>query len=430
MGAQHFSIDTTSISTHDPTLLALYHRAELGVAHTATVAAQIRLAAGTARDGRAEHAVFRALARRTAKRSVNGALGERRAGFDGCSTYITGTENGERGRADGKKGAERKRSDTTPVGTGELAMKRKEEGNGVGGAEPRDGALEWRITAGVVRTLVLIEGTDHLHMVIGTLQNKRTYHTGTELALVHHFPSTAYLLSTLQRSFVIIIHSTGTLLGPGVTETVTAKPVSLLADAVGGAVLVGVGAGPEGAGELGAGVGNRAVEGGWPACVVVTEDIPIRAGECGWTVERVEGVMKEVGAEKIGEGNWVHGSVLVEEVLENVGNTVVAYLDVGYASSPKEASTGWAHHHTTASIERFLAGEVSTEVWGSGWTAVFPVTVRLGGHTQGLLIEGGVNSPQREAYRTYLHRSTHTPPVVPLDSRTVSYSVRKGRQGT
>ena len=208
-------------------------------------------------------------------------------------------------------------------------MRRKEEENGVGGTETRYGTEKGRFATCVVRTLVLVEGTNHLHTVMGPSSHKSTYNTGTEFSLVDYFSSFAHLLSTLQRPSVEVIHITRTLLGAWVTQPITAQTITLLADDVGGTLLVGVGAGAEGTGVLGTAVRHGAFGGGRAARVVVAENVAVGAGERGGAVLRVVGVMEEVGAEQIGAGDGAAIGMLVEKELADVGNAVIADFDVG-----------------------------------------------------------------------------------------------------
>lgn len=89
------------------------------------------------------------------------------------------------------------------------------------------------------------------------MSEQMAYNTGTEIALVDHFAALAQLLAAVQRETVILIHIAGTLFAARVAESIAAHAIALLADAVGGALLVGVGAGAEGAGVLGTAVRAR-----------------------------------------------------------------------------------------------------------------------------------------------------------------------------
>ena len=161
------------------------------------------------------------------------------------------------------------------------------------------------------------------------MSEQMAYNTGTEIALVDHFAALAQLLATVQRETVILIHIAGTLFAARVAESITAHAIALLADAVGGSLLVGVGAGAEGAGVLGTAVRHRAVEGGRAARVVVAENEAVGAGESGGAVLRVVGVVEEIRTEQIGAGDGAAIGMLVEKELAGVGDTAVADFDVG-----------------------------------------------------------------------------------------------------
>ena len=161
------------------------------------------------------------------------------------------------------------------------------------------------------------------------MSEQMAYNTGTEIALVDHFAALAQLLATVQRETVILIHIAGTLFAARVAEPITAHAIALLADAVGGALLVGVGAGAEGAGVLGTAVRHRAVEGGRTARVIVAENVAVGTGECGGAVLRVVGVVEEVRTEQIGAGDGAAIGMLVEKELAGVRDTAVADFDVG-----------------------------------------------------------------------------------------------------
>lgn len=162
------------------------------------------------------------------------------------------------------------------------------------------------------------------------MSEQMAYNTGTEIALVDHFAALAQLLAAVQREVVILIHIAGTLFAARVAESITAHAIALLADAVGGALLVGVGAGAEGAGVLGTAVRHRAVEGGRTARVVVAENEAVGTGESGGAVLCVVGVVEEIRTEQIGAGDGAAIGMLVEKELVGVGDAAVADFDVGW----------------------------------------------------------------------------------------------------